>query len=254
MKITKVGGWPVVCASRKEFAKQMALDCQQLKNEESKSSPKLAFSLNGEALSLAETNSYFRNSLLKADYLQADGQSLVFASKFSKQESLPERIATTDFFHDAANVAIEKGLSFYLLGASQNEIESAVTFCNELYPDLKIAGYRNGYFKESEEEDICSDIIRSHADVLWVGLGKPKEQVFCIRNLEHLTGVCWVKTCGGLFNFLSGKNSRAPNWMQKYGLEWLYRMSIEPRRLFKRYLITNLHAVWIYIRANNSVD
>lgn len=246
--VTHVGGWPHVALSRKAFAQLMVDDCLELRASQDKMLPKLAFSMNGQALSLAEENNAFSNAMSKADYIQADGQSLVIASRFLAKTALPERIATTDFFHDAAEAAAKHGLSFYILGAAEYQHKLAIENIRQQYPTLKIAGHRNGYFKEEDEEEVCKAITQSGADVLWIGLGKPKEQLFCIRNIDRLRGIGWIKTCGGLFDFLSGKNIRAPMWMQSTGLEWLHRMLLDPRRLFWRYFVTNIHAIFILIR------
>jgi len=246
--ISHVGGWPLVALGRKEFAELMAKDCMGARESRGNVLPKLAFSMNGQALSLAESQGQFRDAMLRADYIQADGQSLVIASRYLSKMPLPERIATTDFFHDAANVAERDGLSFYIFGASDVEHQKAVENIRKTYPNLKIAGHRNGYFKPEEEAIICADIVASGADVLWIGLGKPKEQVFCVRNLQILKGVAWIKTCGGLFDFISGRNSRAPRWMQEYGLEWLHRLACDPKRFLWRYFFTNAHSILIFAR------
>lgn len=247
MKFSEVGGWSHVAVTRKQFAELMLEDCLKARQSAGGLLPKLAFSMNAQALSLASTNPDFERAMRQADYIQADGQSLVFSSRVLSKVPLPERIATTDFFHDAAALAQQEGLRFYILGADETQNTMSVKKISELYPGLKIAGYRHGYFHQSEEPEICAEIVRSGADVLWVGLGKPKEQLFCVRNLEALRGVGWIKTCGGLFDFLSGKNSRAPLWMQNAGLEWLHRMLLNPRRLFMRNLVTNTHAVFILL-------
>ena len=75
---------------------------------------------------------------------------------------------------------------------------------------------------------------------MWVGLGVPREHAFVVRKEAQLTGVGLIKTCSGLFDFVAGKNTRAPQWMQDYALEWLYRLWLEPRRLFWRYVTTNI--------------
>ncbi|HCD84769.1 MAG TPA: glycosyltransferase, partial [Agrobacterium sp.] len=105
-----------------------------------------------------------------------------------------------------------------------------------------------GYFKRDEEEAILSDIVASQTDILWVGFGIPLEQRFVSRNLDRLSGIAVIKTCGGLFDFLAGKNSRAPQWMQDMGLEWLYRAMLEPKRLGKRYLLTNPIAIYSLLK------
>jgi N-acetylglucosaminyldiphosphoundecaprenol N-acetyl-beta-D-mannosaminyltransferase len=242
----EVGGWPHVKLGRQGFAELMVFDCMAARQAAFNSLPKLAFSMNGQALSLAETDKEFRTAMRAADYIQADGQSLVFASRLlHRGASLPERISTTDFFHDAARIAQKKGVKFFMLGGTAESNAQAVKQARLLYPELQIVGSRNGYFDSSDEPNICREIVESGADVLWVGLGKPKEQLFCIRNRENLRGVAWIKTCGGLFDFLSGKNVRAPKWMQKAALEWFYRMALEPRRLFWRYFTTNIHSIFI---------
>jgi exopolysaccharide biosynthesis WecB/TagA/CpsF family protein len=97
---------------------------------------------------------------------------------------------------------------------------------------------------------VVAEIARLKPDVLWVSLGVPLEQQFCLRNLTALRGVGIVKTSGGLFDFLSRAKPRAPAWMQKSGLEWLFRMSLEPQRLFWRYLVTNPHALFVMVRTS----
>ncbi|MEJ2003319.1 MAG: WecB/TagA/CpsF family glycosyltransferase, partial [Maritimibacter sp.] len=112
------------------------------------------------------------------------------------------------------------------------------------FPDQQIAGVRHGYFREDEEADICDQIVRSGADVLWLGLGNPKQEAFAFRNRHRLAGCSWIRTCGGLFDHVSGTFPRAPFWMREAGLEWLHRAVFEPRRLGKRYLTTNHVALW----------
>jgi len=246
INISIVCSWPIISESRRGFAELMVNDCKQQPKHER--IPKLAFSMNGQALSLAESNREFHEAMKYADYIQADGQSIVFASQYLSKNKLPERIATTDFFHDAARIAIDSNIRFYLLGASEEELTKAIHNIKSLYPSLTICGFRNGFFSEDEEKEICLDIIQKKTDVLWLGLGKPKEQLFCIKHKKELKGVAWIKTCGGLFDFLSSKSSRAPNWMQKFGLEWLYRLLQDPYRLFWRYFITNTHSIYIIIK------
>ena len=102
-----------------------------------------------------------------------------------------------------------------------------------------LAGASDGYCSAEQEAGIVDEIARLQPDILWIGLGVPLEQQFVARNIEKLRGVGVIKTSGGLFDFLAGKNSRAPKWMQNVGLEWAYRTILEPRRLALRYLSTN---------------
>jgi exopolysaccharide biosynthesis WecB/TagA/CpsF family protein len=112
------------------------------------------------------------------------------------------------------------------------------------YPNLRFAGARSGYFDADQEIAIVDEIAKLQPDILWIGLGVPLEHRFVVRHIDSLRGVGVIKTSGGLFDFLSGRNLRAPRWMQTVGLEWAHRTMLEPRRLLGRYLRTNLVAVW----------
>lgn len=205
--------------------------------------PKLVFSSNGQGIALSGRSNRFMKLMSAADVIHADGMPVVVASKLTKAP-LPERIATTDFFHDAAQVAATHGIRFYMLGANEEQNKRAVQAAQNAYPDLKIVGRHHGYFNETEEEAICDQIKKSKADVVWVALGKPGQEEWCWRNREKLHGVSWLKTCGGLYEFLAGDAPRAPRWMQTLGLEWLYRMLNDPSRLTWRYLSTNPYAAY----------
>jgi exopolysaccharide biosynthesis WecB/TagA/CpsF family protein len=173
---------------------------------------------------------------------------MVLYSKMFSKRPLPERVATTDLVHEVAKRAEEAGVSFYFLGASEEVNAKAVQEMLRLYPKLVFAGRHHGYFGRDEEDVVIAGINAAKPDILWVGLGVPLEQQFVDRNIDRLTNVGVVKTSGGLFDFISGKNARAPLWMQRAGLEWLYRVWLEPRRLSKRYLTTNPQAIGALIR------
>ena len=237
-----IGGVAIDRVSREGLAQEMIEDAKRPLEE-----PRLVFCINGQGISMAARDSAHMADIQKADVMHADGMSLIFASRMFTGRPLPERIATTDFFHDAARAASKEGLKFYLLGATEEVVRKAFDRSREMYPGVQWVGYHNGYFTEDEEEEICAKIVASGADVVWVGMGEPRQKTFCVRNAHRLKGVTWLKTCGGLFDFVAGKNRRAPEWMQSMGLEWLYRTFLEPRRLFLRYFITNPHAIWLFV-------
>jgi exopolysaccharide biosynthesis WecB/TagA/CpsF family protein len=139
---------------------------------------------------------------------------------------------------DIAGMASQSSLSFYLFGGTESVNRKCCEILTSRYPGLKIVGRRNGYYSPKQEDEICDEIRSSGADILWVGLGKPKEQYFCARN-RHKIGRGWAISCGGCFNFVVGEYPRAPHWMQGIGLEWLYRTIKNPRKLFLRYAVTN---------------
>ncbi|MGE5765666.1 MAG: WecB/TagA/CpsF family glycosyltransferase, partial [Bacteroidota bacterium] len=178
------------------------------------------------------------------DMIHADGMSVVLSSRLLTQTPLPERVATTDFFHDAARAAQAVGARFFLLGGTESENSDACAAARRLYPRLTIAGRHHGYFADTESERICEAVVAAETDVLWVALGKPRQERWSLENRERLRGVAWIKTCGGLYAFLAGHSRRAPRWMQRAGLEWAFRAMQEPSRLGWRYLVTNPHALW----------
>jgi N-acetylglucosaminyldiphosphoundecaprenol N-acetyl-beta-D-mannosaminyltransferase len=231
-----VGGLRTACISRGQLGGLMVGDCLAARG--GRREPRLVFASNGHAIAMAALDTRFRATFVQADLIHADGEPVVIASKLLSKIPVPERSATTDFLFDAARTASEFGLKFFMLGSTEEINARAAGAVKAAYPGVEIVGRRNGYFRRDEEEAIIAAINASGADVLWVGLGVPFEYEFCLRNKSRLK-VGWVVTCGGCFNFAAGAYQRAPGWMQKNGLEWLFRLWQEPRRLFWRYLVTN---------------
>ena len=213
------------------------------------SRPLYSTSVNGQVVSLCARDAEVMELFGKADSINADGQPMVTLSRYLTRTRLPERVATTDLYPAVAALAEREGLTFYLLGAAESVNRKAAEMTQRAFPNLRIIGRRNGYFKREDEEAICAEIAACKPDILWVSLGVPLEQQFCARNLEKLKGVGVVKTSGGLFDFISGEKPRAPGWMQKYGFEWLFRTLKEPRRLAVRYITTNPHALLVMLLA-----
>ncbi|WP_245480263.1 WecB/TagA/CpsF family glycosyltransferase [Neorhizobium sp. NCHU2750] len=241
-----LGGLPVVCATMDKSADGFVEQALRARGQNER--PFYSTSANGQVLALCVRNRGFMDLMLQAGQIHADGMPMVHYSKLLCDMALPERVATTDLVHAVAARAQDAGATFYFLGGSEEVNAKAVAAMTKLYPRLRFAGRRNGYFKPEEEEAIVADIREKRPDILWVGLGFPYEQQFISRNLDNLRGIGVVKTSGGLFDFLSGKNPRAPMWMQRRGLEWAYRMYNEPRRLTLRYLLTNPVAVYALLR------
>jgi len=239
-----VGGVETACVGRMQLADLMAGDCLAARADPRPA--RLVFALNGHAIALTALDPDFRHVFAQADIVHADGQPIVVASKWLAETAIPERSATTDFLFDAAATAETQGLSFYLLGSTEEVNGACASALAARYPNLKIAGRRDGYFTPAEEDAAIDAINASGADVLWVGLGVPKEYEFCVRN-RHRLKVGWMVTCGGCFNFAAGDYTRAPRWMQEAGLEWLYRLVREPKRLFWRYAITNPIAAFLLL-------
>jgi N-acetylglucosaminyldiphosphoundecaprenol N-acetyl-beta-D-mannosaminyltransferase len=246
-----VGGLPTACLSRDGLARMMLQDCLDARANPDRH-PKLVFASNGHAIALAAQDEVFRFTFEQADIIHADGQAAVFASRMTATP-IPERSATTDFIHDASRIAARHGLRFFLLGATEEANADAARILAETYPGLQIVGRRHGYFSRDEEEEICDEINLTLPDVIWVGLSVPLEYEFAVRNKTRLSAG-WLVTCGGCYNFITGTYPRAPRWMQTAGLEWLFRLIIEPKRLFWRYAVTNPLAIFLLLTRTSSIS
>jgi len=202
-------------------------------------------SANGEVLARCSTEPMTDRLFRAADLINADGQPLVTVSRFKSSTPLPERVATTDLFHVVARKAQAAGLTFYMFGADEAENAAAVANVRRLYPRLKIIGHCHGFLRGDALQAKIDEINALAPDYLWLALGVPNEQAFVEEYTSRLCNVGVIKTAGGLFNFLSGSRVRAPKWMQTAGLEWAWRIWLEPRRLFWRYLTTNPRALYL---------
>jgi N-acetylglucosaminyldiphosphoundecaprenol N-acetyl-beta-D-mannosaminyltransferase len=193
--------------------------------------------LNGAIVVAMQDDDEMRASISGADLLVADGQSVVWAARLLGRP-LPARVAGIDLMHRTIELAERRGYSIYILGARQDVLERAVERLREDHPALTVAGYRNGYFDEAEDASVADAIRASGADVLFVAIGSPRKEYFLGRHGPSL-GVPYVMGVGGSIDVVAGVTRRAPAWIQRVGLEWAFRLAQEPRRLFRRYLVTN---------------
>ncbi len=238
----QVGGLPITVLDRAGTADWMIRAARERQRGRR---PLYLTSANGEVLARVASEPDLATMIGAADQIVADGQPLVLASRYRCRAALPERVATTDLFHDVARRAEREGITFYMLGATPEENARAVANVRQAYPRLKIVGHCHGFLKDDALEARLNEIDALAPDILWLAMGVPHEQRFVARYADRLSHVGVIKTSGGLFNFLSGTNRRAPDWMQKASLEWLYRIWLEPRRLFWRYAVTNPKAIYL---------
>ena len=178
-----------------------------------------------------------RTDVLSCDVILADGVSIVWASRVLGCP-LPERVAGIDLMLEMLRRGNEKGYRVYCLGATEDVLTAALERITADYRDLKVVGCHHGYFTPQEEPGIVSAIADTRPDILLVGMSSPKKEGFLARWGHHL-GVPVCHGVGGSFDVLAGKVRRAPLAWQRLGLEWLYRVKQEPRRLWRRYLVTN---------------
>lgn len=202
--------------------------------------------VNAAKVVAARRDERLRERLHKADIVTADGMSVVWASRLLGKP-LKQRVTGIDMFARLVGHAARGGLSVYFLGARDDSVRGVVKHFTSRFPELRVAGYRNGYFDQSESESVADSIRRSGADMLFVAMGSPAQENWIERHLEA-TGARFALGVGGSFDHLSGLQRRAPAWMQKAGLEWMHRLAREPRRLWRRYLIGNTIFVWLVVK------
>jgi N-acetylglucosaminyldiphosphoundecaprenol N-acetyl-beta-D-mannosaminyltransferase len=200
----------------------------------------------GKVVSMQKDRQLFE-SVVSCDLINADGQSIVWASRFLGGK-LPERVAGSDLMQYLVKLAAEKGYKCFFLGAKEEVVKKVVDIYIQQYGPSIIAGYRNGYFKKPEEFSVAKQIADSGAQLLFVAITSPKKENFMYEYRELLSGVNFTMGVGGTFDVVAGYTKRAPVWMQNIGMEWFYRLIQEPRRMWRRYLIGNAQFISIVLR------
>jgi N-acetylglucosaminyldiphosphoundecaprenol N-acetyl-beta-D-mannosaminyltransferase len=173
----------------------------------------------------------------------ADGMSVVWALRASGQ-LVPERVAGVDLMARLLAAAGEHQLRVYFLGATREVVTALVERTRVQHPRLEITGFRDGYFGPDDHVGIVEDIRASRTDILFVGMPSPFKETWCERHRQRLE-VPVIMGVGGSFDVLAGFIKRAPRWIQSLGLEWFWRLLMEPRKLWKRYLTTNSEFIWL---------
>lgn len=184
-------------------------------------------------------------SVKACEVINIDGMGVVFGARFLGHD-VPERVAGVDLFHELLAMSAKRDFPVFLLGATEEVVNKTVEVVKEQNPNLNIAGYNDGYFWD-DEEAVVTKIRESGAKLLFVAITSPKKENF-INKWQDKLGVDFVMGVGGTFDVVAGKVKRAPQWMQRAGLEWLYRVIQEPRRMWKRYLITNSQFAYLILK------
>tara|TARA_B100001093_G_scaffold305440_2_gene291513 strand:+ start:71537 stop:72280 length:744 start_codon:yes stop_codon:yes gene_type:complete len=203
--------------------------------------------VNAGKVVLMQTDKELEKSVIEADIINADGQAVVWAANLLGKH-LPERVSGIDLMEKLVKRSFDKGYKCFFLGAKQEVIKKVVEIYREQYSNEIIAGYRNGYFVEEEEESIAKKISESRANILFVAITSPKKEIFLNKYKYKLKNINFIMGVGGSFDVISGKTSRAPLWMQNIGMEWFYRFIQEPRRMWKRYLVGNSKFIWMVFK------
>lgn len=202
--------------------------------------------LNASLLCMMRRDQELRNACHCGDLIVADGVPVVWTSRLAGRP-LPERVAGVDLTEKLLEAGSARGLSAYFLGAKREVVESLVELCRRKYPGLRIAGWRDGYFKAEDHSAIVSEIAQCAPHMLFVGMPSPFKENWCQKFRDAL-GVPVIVGVGGTFDVLTGFVTRAPRALQVMGMEWSWRLAMEPRKMWKRYLVTNTEFIGLAVR------
>ncbi|MBX3489204.1 MAG: WecB/TagA/CpsF family glycosyltransferase [Parvibaculum sp.] len=178
-----------------------------------------------------------RRDVTEADLINVDGMGIVWGARMFGM-TIPERVAGVEIMERLFELCARQGFRPFLLGAEPHVLESVLQRLENEFPALEIAGFCDGYFPPEAENEVVTKINTAHADCLFVAMPTPRKERFLHRYRDELD-VSFVMGVGGSFDVYGGKVKRAPEWMQRAGLEWAFRIWQEPRRLWRRYYKTN---------------
>lgn len=202
--------------------------------------------VNADKINSLGIDDKYDDIIKNAEIINADGASLVIASKILKHP-LPERVAGIDLMQSLLDASEKKNYSVYFLGSKQEVVEKMLSNFHSDYPKLNVSGYRNGYFTEAEWPTVSGDLKKKQPDIIFIGITSPiKEYLIDYLMRDSVNSI--FMGVGGSFDVLSGNINRAPMWYQNHNLEWLYRLLQEPKRLFKRYLFGNIKFILLVLR------
>jgi N-acetylglucosaminyldiphosphoundecaprenol N-acetyl-beta-D-mannosaminyltransferase len=209
--------------------------------------PMTHVSLNVAKLVNMRSDPILAEDVKNGDLISIDGMGIVLAARVLGFD-VKERVAGIDLFEAVLAICAKDGFRPFFLGATPEIIARAVAAIRARYPAIEFAGFRDGYFKQNQENGVVEDIRKSGADCLFIGMPTPRKERFLAAH-RHNLGVSFVMGVGGSIDVVAGHVHRAPPWIQNFGLEWLYRVYQEPRRMWWRYLRTNTIFAGMMIRA-----
>jgi N-acetylglucosaminyldiphosphoundecaprenol N-acetyl-beta-D-mannosaminyltransferase len=188
----------------------------------------------------------FRALIRDADLVTADGTPVVWASRLLGCP-LPDRVPSIDLFEALLGVAAERGWRVFLLGACEDVLDEATELFRCRHPDLNIVGRHHGYYADEAERSVAEQVQRACPDLLFVAMSSPRKERFVHGHRELLENVPFVLGVGGAFDIAAGRTRRAPRWMARAGVEWLYRFAQEPKRLARRYFVRDMTFFWMLL-------
>ncbi|WP_462406326.1 WecB/TagA/CpsF family glycosyltransferase [Gracilibacillus sp. Marseille-QA3620] len=205
--------------------------------------------LNAHCYNIAQKDEEYRNVINMADLLLNDGVGIKMGARLFGVQ-LKENLNGTDFIPELLQLAAEKGFTAYLLGAGPGVAGKAAEHLQRAIPGLRIVGYRSGYFSKEENDAVVHEINRLKPDILIVGRGVPIQEKWISDNKESLNATI-ILGVGAYIDFASGRIPRAPQIIRKLRLEWVYRLLLEPKRMWRRYLVGNFQFFYYVIKNKN---
>ena len=193
--------------------------------------------VNPACANIAARHEGYRRDLAACDLVLPDGIGMKIAAE-ALGTPIRQNVNGTDFFPRLCNTLNDNGQRLYLVGARAEVVARVAAVVHERWPRIEVVGAQHGYFGPAEEASIAQDIQESGAHVVLVAMGVPTQENFIARNGNRM-GPCVAIGVGGLFDFVAGRISRAPQWMRDAGLEWVWRLMQEPGRMWQRYLVGN---------------
>ncbi|MHB8490729.1 MAG: WecB/TagA/CpsF family glycosyltransferase [Solirubrobacteraceae bacterium] len=203
--------------------------------------------INAAKLVAFRSDPNMRRIVEACELITADSRPVVWASHLVG-DALPPYVGGIDLMHQLFASADRHGNSIYVLGAKPDVLETAVRRIRELHPRLKVAGYHHGYFDPADDRRVAAEIAAAKPDMLFVAISSPRKEEFLGGNRD-LLDIPFMMGVGGSIDIVAGVTRRAPVWINRIGMEWLFRMLQEPRRLFRRYAVTNSIFIAITLRA-----
>jgi N-acetylglucosaminyldiphosphoundecaprenol N-acetyl-beta-D-mannosaminyltransferase len=200
-----------------------------------------------EKLVILREDARLREVVERCGLVNADGLGVVWASRLLG-DPLPERVTGIDLMENLFGLAERKGYRVYILGAKEEVLDQAVTRIRERHPGLQLAGWRNGYFTPEEEPEVCAAIRATRPHIVFVAMSSPRKEFFLAEWGPKL-GAEFVMGVGGAVDVMAGLTRRAPVAWQRLGLEWLFRVLQEPRRMFPRYATNIPRFAWMVVAA-----
>ncbi|MBS5116130.1 MAG: WecB/TagA/CpsF family glycosyltransferase [Erysipelotrichaceae bacterium] len=193
--------------------------------------------VNADKINELNKNQKMKEIVNKCGIINADGASVVLASKFLNKK-LPERVAGIDLMDRIVELCSKENYSVYLLGAKEEVVSKTKTVLEQKYKGVNIIGFRNGYFDYDQWDKIADELLSLNPDVIFVGITSPLKE-YLVEFLQNKGLNSVLMGVGGSFDVISGSIPRAPLWVQKINMEWMFRVIQEPKRLFKRYFVGN---------------